>query len=141
MRLGYGSKLNHQDMDHRLESLFPFDSASHFGCLFLTHSHVNPKFSSKGSSKQERPTPKTSRHPRRGETKWKSSGNSQKLVLRPSFPQHVGVPFSVGSPFFCGCKGKPNGSTSCRVSLRRRCRWSSWAYTRRPRTPPSGGWG
>ena len=39
-RHGDGSKLNHQDMDRRFQSMLQFSRASHFGYLFLTHSHM-----------------------------------------------------------------------------------------------------
>ena len=35
---GYGSKLSHQDMDRRFQSMCPFIRATRFGYLFLTHS-------------------------------------------------------------------------------------------------------
>ena len=37
---GCGSKLNHQDMDRRFWSMLPLTRATHFGYLFLTHSHL-----------------------------------------------------------------------------------------------------
>ena len=35
---GYGSKLNHQELDRRFLCMFPLTRETHLGNLFLTHS-------------------------------------------------------------------------------------------------------